>query len=180
MPAAKDSAIKSVMAAMLFVAAIWVAPAQAGELTPATSKFMNDFLNFSRLVAHTERGFLVKIYAQQDEGECDGDRYETCPKKRIWIAVSEYSDYPQHNVYPLPAADDWAFLGWTSRPGNVGGPDDFVVLRLRMSRRVPRPHPPDKIGTFVWVKTDYEIRVNPWHAYIEEIKAPATESAKPN
>jgi hypothetical protein len=64
---------------------------------------------------------IIKVMAHD---ECDGSP-ETCPKSTIYIATSEYGEYPEQKVFQLKKMHGWEFVEWVSFPEGEG-PEDYV------------------------------------------------------
>jgi hypothetical protein len=98
------------------------------------------------------KGMYVRIVKVQDHGECDGSP-NTCPKSRVYIAVSEYGEYPEQKVYRLPSRHNWEFVGWIKLP-QTDNPQDYVHFRLRAQS------PAKALAKGWWVNESYIVKVN--------------------
>ena len=103
--------------------------------------------------------YIVKVLRVATDGECDG-KPETCPKRRLYIAVSDFGEAPKRAVYRLSDAFGWDFEGW-GKP--VTGRSGHELLPVRLKRSIISPTP-DK-GWFT--KESYEVLVSPWSATAE-------------
>lgn len=69
----------------------------------------------------------ARIFKLRDFGEC----YESkCPEEVLYIAVSEFGEYPEQKVYVTPKANDWYFTKWEKIP-SLGETDPKLVFLLR-------------------------------------------------
>ncbi len=94
----------------------------------------------------------VRILRLQEHGECDGSP-TTCPKSRIYIAVSEYGEAPEQKVYLLPLRHNWEFVDWIKLP-ETDTPDEFVELRLKAQI------PTNDLSKSWWIDESYTVKVN--------------------
>ncbi len=94
----------------------------------------------------------VRILRLQEHGECDGSPI-TCPKSRIYIAVSEYGEAPEQKVYLLPLRHNWEFVNWIKLP-ETDTPDEFVELRLKAQI------PTNDLSKSWWIDESYTVKVN--------------------
>jgi len=92
------------------------------------------------------KGMYVRVLKLQDPGECDGSP-ETCPQSTIYIAVSEYGEFPAQKVYQLPKGHNWEFVGWVKLPA-TDSPTDYVQLTLKVQR-------PAKNRSKTWWDNEY-------------------------
>ena len=101
---------------------------------------------------------LVRVFRVVENGECAGTP-ESCPKSRLYIAVSEYAEYAGNSVFRLPDQHDWNFVGWKHVP-EVLSPGEFMVLEL--SYQMPSPTP--EKGW--WDEHTVLVKVNPGQAFL--------------
>jgi hypothetical protein len=119
-----------------------------GELKEALANFQ-----ILAVADHPQsKGMYVRIVKVQDHGECDGSP-NTCPKSKLYIAVSEFGECPEQKVYRLPSLHNWEFAGWIKLP-ETDNPQDYVQLRLRA--QIPAK---DLIKGW-WVNESYIVKVN--------------------
>ncbi len=77
---------------------------------------LKHFLNDFELLAQTEDNtptLSVRVLKIKEQGECGS---QTCPQEQLYIAVSEYGEYPEQNVFVSSQADVWEFSGWKTLP----------------------------------------------------------------
>jgi hypothetical protein len=128
-------------------------------LMPENNPGLNLILNNLEVIASIEKKFSIKVIRVRENGECDGTP-QSCPQESLYIAVSEYGEYPDQTVYVLPRAYGWHFDRWVAPPKGEG-PDDFAVLRL--TKEVVS----QDISKGWWDQETYELRVNPWKGYLD-------------
>ena len=98
------------------------------------------------------KGMYTRILKLQEHGECSGSP-NTCPKSRIYIAVSEYGEAPQHKVYRLPSRHNWEFVEWIKLP-DTDTPADYIQLRLKAQI------PTKDLAKGWWIDEHYTVKVN--------------------
>ncbi|MFH0808949.1 MAG: hypothetical protein V2A77_00535 [Pseudomonadota bacterium] len=138
-------------------------------LTAEKNAELSRILNNLEIIASTDKEYSIRVIRVGEYGECDGTP-QSCPQESLYIAVSEYGEYPDYQVYVLPRAHGWDFERWVALPKHDGR-DDFAVLRL-----VKRVVSAD-ITKRWWDQEAYELKVNPWKGYIE-FKARSGSSAQ--
>ena len=70
----------------------------------------------------------ARVYRVIDHGECGGELL-SCPMSTLYLAASEYGEYPEQRVFQLPKRHGWSFVAWRELPQS-DGPQDFVVVEL--------------------------------------------------
>jgi len=141
-----------ILAAMLLFPSV----GRAAVLEPVRDAELTEVLaNFQILAVadHPQsKGMYVRILKVQDHGECDGSP-NSCPKSKLYIAVSEYGEYPEQKVYRLPSRHNWEFVGWIKLP-DTDNPQDYVQLRLRAQK------PAKDLTKGWWINETYIVKVN--------------------
>lgn len=119
-------------------------------------------LNYLEILAEMhELPYSVRVIRVGEPGECNGSP-ESCPKVRLYIAVSTFDEAPDLNLYLLPEAYGWDFVRWGPRPRRES-PDEYLSIVL--SREVVSETP--ERG---WFKQEvYEAKVNPWKATLTKV-----------
>jgi hypothetical protein len=91
------------MKLLLFIAMI----ALASCSTPNLEHILNDFDIIGK--SDSTPPLSVRILKLRDHGECNNS---TCPKEQLYIAVSEFGEFPQQRIYTSPKRDSWKFISW--------------------------------------------------------------------
>ncbi len=153
---------------LLFFGALPVA-AEPLPLPKEDNSALLHVLNNFEIVAekHTANTFF-RVIKVLDHGECSPGRPESCPERTLYIPVSTIDLAPDEQLYKLPKAKRWNFLGWIHVPKHVGR-DHFVTFEVKQQQP---SHTPKTGG---WIDTYYEIGVNPWRGYMKEIAAPTAQ-----
>lgn len=69
-------------------------------------------LNEQTLIAETtpkKPPLNVKVFKVTEHGECFENQ---CPLSQLYIAVSEYGEYPNQAYYISPKRNNWLFVKW--------------------------------------------------------------------
>ncbi len=137
----------------------------ASQIQPLKEKELIHALANLEILAEAKwpesKGMAVRILRVRDHGECDGSP-QTCPKSTLYIAVSEYGEYPEQKVYRLPKRHDWKFSAWRHLPQH-DGPEDFVILELTAEEPSPTP------SKGWWIERRYRVRLNYRGAELQEL-----------
>jgi len=147
------------LAMILFV--LPLSTSLAEELHPVEKKEIAQILaNFKILaeVGFPESKVHVRVIEVRDHGECAGSP-ETCPKSAIYIAVSEYGEYPEQKVFKLKKMHGWEFADWLSFPESEGV-QDYVVFNMKGKS------PAEDITKKWWKEYVFEVKVNYHQAQI--------------
>ena len=141
---------------ILFLLCLVSATVCAEEIQPISNQELIQLLANVEVLAKVEGPPLrVSVLRVQDHGECDGSP-KTCPLSVIYLAVSEYDEYPKQNVYLLPKRHSWEFVSWNKA---VNG---FVGLELKA--QIPSETPQQGW----WVPKSYLVEINSEVARITE------------
>jgi len=120
----------------------------------------------SQLVAELNskksKGYAVRVIKVQEFGECDGSP-KTCPKSSIYIAISQYDEYPEQKVYKLPKRHNWEFTAWEHIPTH-DGPKEYLLIKLRYQQ-------PTENKSNWWVDKTVIVKANLIEAEIQEGEA---------
>lgn len=140
--------------ALLFLLAVSSAQVAWAELLPpvGNNELVSVLNNFELIAEVKEPPLALRVLKVQEFGECDGAP-ETCPEDNLYLAVSEFDEYPNQNAYRLPKRHSWSVVSIN------GVQKDHVVLTLKA--QFPAPHPN-------WKAKEYEVRVNCTEALISE------------
>ena len=74
------------------------------------------FLNDAEIISETnnpEPTLSARLFKLREFGECDNGK---CPKETIYIAVSEFGEYPDQNYYQTKPSEKWEFVEWEYIP----------------------------------------------------------------
>lgn len=74
--------------------------------------FMNDFEIIGE-THNTEPTLSARILKLREFGECDNKK---CPKEKVFIAISEFGEYPDQNVFQTKPSEKWEFVAWEYIP----------------------------------------------------------------
>lgn len=109
--------------------------------------------NFELLAQTPESAKMsARVLRVQEHGECDGSQ-STCPKSTLYIAVSEYAEFPEQKLYQLPLGHNWQFLGWVDFP-KTPNPPSYIVFKAKLQKPSNDSKKPE------WVDEIYTITVN--------------------
>ena len=133
-----------------------ISPAGAGELTVVDdnglTKILSNFVILAEAKSPQSEGMWVRLLRVQDPGEC-GATLASCPMSTVYVAVSEYGEYPEQRVYRLPPRHYWQFGQWRDLPSS-DGEKDFVVATLTAQQ----PVSPDEEQH--WLTVSCTLKVN--------------------
>jgi hypothetical protein len=73
--------------------------------------------------------YRVRLFRVSDFGECAGTP-ESCPTEYVYVAVSEWGEYPEQKLFRLPDAYGWEFESADELPRRPSR-DSFVTFRLK-------------------------------------------------
>lgn len=117
------------------------------------SKLTDVLANFVLLAETPESSkMFARVFRVQEHGECDGTP-ETCPKSTMYIAVSEYGEYPEQKLYQLPEGYNWEFINWVSFPETEDPPSN-LVLKIKSQK------PSSDVNKSWWINETYTLKVN--------------------
>ncbi len=116
--------------------------------------------NFQILAEYKKLPLLTRVFLVRDHGECDG-KPETCPKRRLLIAISSFDEAPEQKLYESKKAFGWKFSEWISIPKG-DGPDDYIVFSL-----TERTVSTDNIERLNWSETEYHVYVNLYNGFMK-------------
>jgi len=80
------------------------------------------FANNYQLISETENKvptLSARIFKLREFGECDSGK---CPKEYVYIALSEFGEFPQQN--------EWQFLEWVEIPA-LGDKDRTLIFKMK-------------------------------------------------
>lgn len=104
----------------------------SSSCTEARQPQTNDlafFANNFQLLSETRTEgptISARVFKVRELGECDNDK---CPNEYVYIAISEFGEYPKQRLHVSKGAADWQFLGWEQAP--PPGDNDQVVFKLK-------------------------------------------------
>ncbi len=135
--------------------------APADELKGIGDATLVDVLsNLEVLAEHKKPPYAIRVLRLREHGECDGPP-ESCPQVILYITASTFDEDPDQQVYKLPKAHGWEFVGWRSFAQKEGR-ESFTVVEVR---RKDTGKPSIKGGKS---DTKYEVLANPWEAHLKE------------
>lgn len=85
-------------------------------LISCTSSNLVHFANNYDEIARTEDSIpslSARILRVREFGECIDN---VCPKEVLYIAISEFGEYPEQKLYQTKEADEWHFIEWKHIP----------------------------------------------------------------
>lgn len=88
------------------------------------------FANNFEIIAETDGTkptLSSRILKLREEGECDNGK---CPNEVLYIAVSEFGEYPKQMLYVTPKVQDWTFINWEHIP-DMGEHDQTLIFNLK-------------------------------------------------
>jgi len=88
--------------------------------------FANNFQLMSE-TKNTEPTLFARLLKLREFGECDSSR---CPTEVVYIAISEFGEYPEQRLYITKKADEWNFLGWEHMP-TLGEEKQVIVFKIK-------------------------------------------------
>lgn len=96
-------------------------------------KYKNELLFFAnnfQLIAETKNDvptLSARIFTLREFGECDNKK---CPNEYVYIAISEFGEYPKQKLYISEKSHEWSFLKWDHIP-DVGEKNPSISFRLK-------------------------------------------------
>ncbi len=78
-------------------------------------RFANNFELIAEKQHPRKCSVAVQIFKIRDSGECSGWSAR-CPKSRIFIALSNFGEFPDQFLYELPRYHNWEFIEWLKCP----------------------------------------------------------------
>lgn len=111
---------------LLCVLALTACKGGSSVTNPELVFFANNF----ELLAETPQDrqtISARVFKTREFGECDNGK---CPKEQVYIAVSEFGEYPEQRLYVSAPADEWEFSGWQAAPATKSG-SPVVVFDLQ-------------------------------------------------
>jgi len=88
--------------------------------------FINNFEEIAK-TANTIPTLSSRILKIREFGECDSN---ICPSEILYIAVSEFGEYPEQKLYKTPKADEWSFVNWEHIP-QLGEANPTLIINLK-------------------------------------------------
>jgi len=88
------------------------------------------FANNYQLISETENKvptLSARIFKLREFGECDSGK---CPKEYVYIALSEFGEFPQQKLYVSNGAHEWQFLEWVEIPA-LGDKDRTLIFKMK-------------------------------------------------
>jgi len=87
------------------------------------------FTNNFEVIAQTDNTLPTlssRLLKVREFKECDNN---SCPKEVVYIAVSEFGEYPEQALYISPKANKWQFIEWNQIPA-PGDPNPTTIFIL--------------------------------------------------
>jgi hypothetical protein len=128
--------------------------AKADPLPASDDADLAKIINNMEIIAKQDRETTkslpeaIPLVRVGSDGECDGTP-ESCPTETVYIAVSEYGEYPDRKRYQLPASHGWAFKEWLHLPKQEA---DDNYFKFTMTKQV--------VAAGWWSNEMYKVRVN--------------------
>jgi len=107
-----------------------------------------------------ECAYSIRVFRVRDKGECDGTP-QSCPQQALYVAVSQFDEYPDQKLYKLPKAYGWEFVEWKVLP-KADGKNIFAIFEVK-KKVISRSYPKEW-----WSEERYEVQVNPWKSSFKE------------
>ena len=88
------------------------------------------FTNNFEVIAQTDNTLPTlssRLLKVREFGECDNN---SCPKEVVYIAVSEFGEYPEQALYVSPKANKWQFIEWNHIP-QLGESNPTIIFTLK-------------------------------------------------
>ncbi len=88
------------------------------------------FANNFQLMSETKNikpTLFARLLKLKELGECDAGK---CPGEVVYIAVSEFGEYPEQRLYVTKQADEWHFSGWEYVPAS-GRERQVIVFKMK-------------------------------------------------
>lgn len=95
------------------------------------------------------KNLSIRIIKVKDFGECDS-KPESCPKEKMYVAVSEYGEYPEQKLFVVQSYG-WEFVRWIEPKSK--NYQDFVVKKNIISND-------KKFGWFKEELITYRVTIN--------------------
>ena len=108
-----------------------------------------------------ESAYVVRLIRVQEPGECDGTP-ESCPVQHLYVAVSEFGEMPDQNLYQLPEAHGWDFDTMVEMPKSAS---DDTFATFHMKREVVAKN----TSQGWWDEEEYEVRANAHTAFMRKV-----------
>lgn len=99
-------------------------------LISCTSNNLVHFANNYDEIARTDDSvpsLSARILRVREFGECINN---VCPKEVLYIALSEFGEYPEQKLYQTKKADEWYFIAWKHIPA-VGEHEPTISFTLK-------------------------------------------------
>lgn len=88
------------------------------------------FANNFQLMSETKNikpTLFARLLKLREFGECDSGK---CPGEVVYVAVSEFGEYPEQRLYVTKQADEWHFAGWEHVPAS-GREKQVIVFKMK-------------------------------------------------
>jgi len=103
--------------------------------------FANNFQLISE-TKNTDPTLFARLIKLREFGECDSGK---CPNEVVYIAISEFGEFPEQRLYITKEANEWKFLGWEHIP-ILGEKKQAIIFKMKSKKNSS--------------ETEYTIKVN--------------------
>lgn len=122
--------------------------------------FANNFQLISE-TKNTDPTLFARLIKLREFGECDSGK---CPNEVVYIAISEFGEFPEQKLYITKEANEWEFLGWEHIP-ILGEKKQVIIFKMKSKKNSS--------------ETEYTIKVNLDNIeYIEQEKITKNSSGR--
>jgi hypothetical protein len=147
---------------IIILAALGPQLAFALELSDVKDEFLVNLLNgYEVLAERKELPYAIRVLRLRDHGECDGTP-QSCPQETLFVAVSEFGEYPDQKVFKLPKSYGWEFVSWKVLAKQEGR-ESFSILEVKeqvISKDASKGW---------WAELHFYLHVNPWKGFLKEV-----------
>ena len=98
----------------------------------ATNNLVNFANNYEEVArtSDTVPTLSARILRLREFGECINSK---CPKEKLYIAISEFGEYPEQRLYITDRADEWRFVEWNYIP-KLADPEPTIIFTILNKR----------------------------------------------
>lgn len=157
--------IKYFILVLAFLSTLFPQIACASDINKVNDKHFSMFANYSNIIYENKSpvkgNYFIRIINMIESfGECRGIP-ETCPEQTLYIAVSTFDEYPEHNTFVIRGRHGWRVSKVTIPRGDEG-PNVYAVIELMTKQ-------PSKNTENKWVYKKSKVYASPWNAKIEHL-----------
>ncbi|MBL1261268.1 MAG: hypothetical protein COB33_012125 [Thiotrichaceae bacterium] len=107
---------------MLIIISLFISSCAKNDLV----YFANNFEEIAK-TDNTVPTLSTRLLKLREHGECFENK---CPQEAIYVAVSEFGEYPDQKLYITPKANEWLFTGWKHIP-KLGEDNPTIIFTLK-------------------------------------------------